>query len=171
MGLLKHRTEVAGIRDLEDGNVVDQVLLVRDIQRRQTRAGADYMRLSLADRTGVVTGFVWDEVEHACATARIGDPVRVIGTFSRHPTYGPQVTVDALGIPPEVDWEQLLAGPAATAGELERQVSELLASLRDRHLGILMETSLTSHRIWRSRCSTSSFPTTAASNTAARSYQ
>ena len=78
------------MRDLEDGNVLDQVLLVRDAQVRQTRAGSDYMRLSLADRTGVITGLVWDQVEHATATAQTGDPVRVIGTFSRHPSYGPR---------------------------------------------------------------------------------
>lgn len=114
MGRLKHRTKVSGILDLEDGNAVDQVLLVRDVQMRQTRTGSDYMRLSLADRTGVITGLVWDEVERASATARTGDPVRVIGTFSRHPSYGPQVTVQALDIPPEVDWERLLDGPVAT---------------------------------------------------------
>jgi 3'-5' exoribonuclease len=118
------------------------VLLVRDVQVRQTRTGSDYMRLSLADRTGVIIGLVWDEVEHASATARTGDPVRVIGTFSRHPSYGPQVTVQALDIPPEVDWERLLDGPVTPASELERQLGDLLGSLRDPHLAALMDALL-----------------------------
>ena len=100
------------------------------------------MRLSLADRTGVVAGLVWDDVEQASATAAAGEPVRVIGTFSEHPRYGPQVTVDALGIPLEVDWERLLDAPARPSRELERQLDELLASLRDPHLAALMDALL-----------------------------
>jgi 3'-5' exoribonuclease len=142
VGLLEHRTKISGIRDLEDGHALDQVLLVRDVQMRQTRTGSDYMRLSLADRTGVITGLVWDEVEHAYATTRTGDPVRVTGTFSRHRSYGPQVTVQSLDIPLEVDWERLLDGPVANARELERQLAELLAGLRKPHLAALMDTLL-----------------------------
>ena len=126
MGLLEDRTKIRDIRDLEDGNAVDQVLLVRDSERRQTRTGADFMRLARADRTGVVTGLVWDGVENASATARPGDPVRVVGMFSQHPRYGPQLIVEALDIPLELDWDRLLDGPTTPAGELERQLAVLL---------------------------------------------
>jgi hypothetical protein len=63
---------ICDVRDLRDGAAVDQVLLVRDRELRRTRTGADYMRLSLADRTGVVPAVVWDEVEQAAATATAG---------------------------------------------------------------------------------------------------
>jgi len=114
------------------------VLLVRDTELRQTRAGADFMRLSLADRTGVITGFVWDDVDEAVETARAGDPVRIVGTYSQHPRFGPQVTVDALDTPVEVDWNLLLDGPATPVAKLERQLDALLASLQDQHLAALM---------------------------------
>jgi 3'-5' exoribonuclease len=142
VGLLTHRTTIRDIRDLEDGNAVDQVLLVRDSELRQTRTGADFMRLVLADRTGVVTGLVWDDVENASATARPGDPVRVVGKFSQHPRYGPQLTVETLGIPLEVDWDRLLNGPATPDCELDRQLTALLGSLRDPHLVALMDAVL-----------------------------
>ncbi len=74
--------EVTSIRDLEHGNFVDQVVLVRNSEIRQTRAGADFMRLSLADRTGVVAGVVWDDVDQASVTARVGEPVQPSGTAS-----------------------------------------------------------------------------------------
>jgi hypothetical protein len=74
VGLLGDRTKIRDIRDLEDGNAVDQVLLVRDSELRQTPTGANFMRLALADRTGVITGLVWDDVQNASATARPGDP-------------------------------------------------------------------------------------------------
>jgi 3'-5' exoribonuclease len=81
---------------------------------------------------------VWDDVENGYATARPGDPVRVVGKFSQHPRYGPQLTVKALDIPLKVDWDRLLDGPATPVGELERQFAALLVSLRDPHLVALM---------------------------------
>ena len=87
------------VRDLQDGSAVDQVLLVREREIRRTRAGADYMRLALADRTGIVLAVVWDDVEEAAAAAAAGEPVRVIGSFAEHPRYGRQITVHSLARP------------------------------------------------------------------------
>jgi 3'-5' exoribonuclease len=118
------------------------VLLVRNHERRQTRAGADYLRLSLADRTGVVTGMVWDDLEHASMTARTGEPVRVTGVFSEHPRYGRQVTIRTLRIPEQVEWSRLIHGCSIPAVELERRVDALLATLQNAHLRALMDALL-----------------------------
>jgi hypothetical protein len=116
--LVSSSPNVPDLRDLRDGSTVDQVLLVREREIRQTRTGADYMRLALADRTGVVVAVVWDDVDEAAATATAGEPVRVIGTFSQHPRYGPQLTVQSVVAPLEVDWERLLDSPATPLAEL-----------------------------------------------------
>jgi 3'-5' exoribonuclease len=139
MATTSHPTTGPEVRDLEDGSAVDQVLLVRDRELRQTRAGADFMRLSLADRTGAVTGLVWDDVQHASDTARIGEPVRVTGSFQRHPRYGAQVTIAALEVPQDVNWERLLDGPATSIVELERGLDAILHGIEDPHLRRLME--------------------------------
>ena len=127
------------VRDLQDGRAVDQVLLVRERELRRTRSGADYLRLALADRTGVVAAVVWDDVEEAAATAAAGEPVRVIGSFSEHARYGPQITVQSLLAPLEIDWERLLDAPAIPVAELERKLDAHIAGLRDPHLAVLME--------------------------------
>jgi 3'-5' exoribonuclease len=127
------------VRDLRDGTSVDQVLLVRDREIRRTRSGADYMRLSLADRTGVVPAVVWDDVEKAAAAATAGEPVRVIGTFSEHRRYGPQLTVQSVLAPLEVDWERLLDSPATPVKELERRLDAHIAGLTEPHLAALTE--------------------------------
>jgi hypothetical protein len=92
--------------------VAVEVLLVGEREVRRTRAGTDYMRLSLTDRTGAVTAVVWDNVGQA------GEPIRVIGTFSEHPRYGPQIIVTDVLAPLEVDWERLLDSPAVPIAEL-----------------------------------------------------
>jgi 3'-5' exoribonuclease len=128
---------ICDVRDLRDGSPVDQVLLVREREIRRTRSGADYMRLSLADRTGVVPAVVWEDIEEAAATATAGDPVRVIGTFSQHPRYGPQLTVQSVLAPHEVDWERLLDSPATPVAELERRLDAHIARLAEPSLAAL----------------------------------
>jgi 3'-5' exoribonuclease len=130
---------VCDIRSLHDGTAVDQVMLVREREIRRTRAGTDYMRLALADRTGVVPAVVWDDIEQAAATATAGEPIRVIGTFSEHPRYGPQLTVQSVLAPPEVDWERLLDSPATPIADLERRLDAHTAGLAEPHLARLME--------------------------------
>jgi 3'-5' exoribonuclease len=130
---------ICDVRDLRDGSPVDQVLLVREREIRRTRSGADYMRLSLADRTGVVPAVVWDDIEKAAATATAGEPVRVIGTFSEHPRYGPQLRVQSVLTPLEIDWERLLDSPATPVAELERQLDAHIAGLAEPHVAALTE--------------------------------
>jgi 3'-5' exoribonuclease len=129
---------ICDVRDLRDGTAVDQVLLVREREIRCTRAGADYMRLSLADRTGVVPAVVWDNVEAAAATTAAGEPVRVIGTFSEHPHYGPQLTLQGVLPPLEVDWERLFDSPVTPVAELKRRLDAHIAELAEPNLAALV---------------------------------
>ena len=50
------------LNELTDGIEIDQVLLVRESERRQRRDGGDYLRLQLGDRTGAVACMVWEEL-------------------------------------------------------------------------------------------------------------
>jgi len=51
------------LNELTDGMEIDQVLLVRETERRQRRDGGEYLRLALGDRTGTVACMVWDALE------------------------------------------------------------------------------------------------------------
>ena len=50
------------LNELSDGMEIDQVLLVREVERRQRRDGGDYLRLQFGDRTGAVACMVWEEL-------------------------------------------------------------------------------------------------------------
>jgi 3'-5' exoribonuclease len=130
---------ICDVRDLRDGDPVDQVMLVRDREVRQTRSGADYLRLALADRTGSVAAVVWEDVELAAATACAGEPVRVLGQFAEHPRYGPQITVHVLLVPLDVDWDRLLDAPVVSVPDLEGRLDAHIAAVRDAQLGVLLE--------------------------------
>ncbi|MHB8842928.1 MAG: 3'-5' exoribonuclease YhaM family protein [Candidatus Aquicultor sp.] len=49
------------ITDLKSGDRINQFFLVKRKERRQTRAGKDYLDISLADRTGTLGAKIWSE--------------------------------------------------------------------------------------------------------------
>jgi len=129
------------VGEWHDACPVDAVLLVRDVERRQTRAGASFLRLTLADRSGSVAAVLWDADEDASQLAQLGAPIHVLGRFAEHPRYGPQVTISALRRPSddEVAWDDLLAGPQRPVPELEQDLESLIGSIEDEHLHGLVE--------------------------------
>ncbi len=84
------------VNELKDGQEIDQVLLVRQLERRPRRDGGDYLRLLLGDRTGAVPTMVWEGLEQTEALARAGEPVHVRGRYSVHPRFGPQINLREL---------------------------------------------------------------------------
>ncbi len=50
------------VNELTDGVEIDQVLIVREAERRQRRDGGEYLRLQLGDRTGALACMVWEEL-------------------------------------------------------------------------------------------------------------
>ncbi len=129
------------INELQDGAEIDQVLLVRDAERRRRRDGGDYLRLALGDRTGAVVCMVWEELGEIEELARRGEAVHVRGRYTVHPRFGPQINLRALEqpVPGSYAPEDLSDGPAHTVGQLEAEMRELLATVRRPHLRALLE--------------------------------
>jgi 3'-5' exoribonuclease len=126
--------------ELTDGAEVDQVLLVREAERRQRRDGGDYMRLQLGDRTASVSCMVWEELLEAEDAIRAGEPVRVSGRYIVHPRFGPQINLSRIepARPGSYDPAHLSDGPARELAQMEAELRELLATVRDPHLGELL---------------------------------
>jgi len=129
------------LNELSDGMEIDQVLLVREVERRQRRDGGDYLRLRLGDRTGAVVCMVWDELAEVEDIAHAGTPVRVSGRYTVHPRFGPQINLRALDAPApgSFDAMDLLDGPVRGVEQMEAEVRELLATIQQPHLRVLLE--------------------------------
>jgi 3'-5' exoribonuclease len=137
---------VAGmlVRDLQDGQDVDQVLLVRAMEIRSKRDGGEFLRLTLGDRSGRLTAMVWDDVAQMRELCGAGAPVHVRGRYELHPRWGAQLGLRALSpaAPGSFDLAELLDGPPRTAERMERDLRELIATVQDPHLRELLETIL-----------------------------
>src|SRR5271167_2476807 len=129
------------LNELSDGVEIDQVLLVRESERRQRRDGGDYLRLRLGDRTGTVICMVWEELEYGEELARAGAPVRVRGRYTIHPRFGPQINLRGLevALPGSFEIAELLDGPAREVDQMEGEVRELLGTIQEPHLRVLLE--------------------------------
>src|SRR5262249_28757968 len=101
------------VRDLEDGERIDHVLLVREREMRRKRDGGDYLRLVLGDRTGTVPANLWDDVSEIAKFCQPGVAIKVGGRLSVHTRYGPQLQVEAIreAEPNEYNLSDLLDGP------------------------------------------------------------
>ncbi len=106
---------------------IDQVLVVREAERRARRDGGEYLRLVLGDRTGAAPAMVWEDLADAEAVARAGEPVHVRGRYAVHPRFGPQINLRDLAPaqPGSYVPADLLDGPAREAEQMERDLREL----------------------------------------------
>src|SRR4051794_34349511 len=129
------------VRELEDGAEIDQVFLVKEVEARQKRDGGEFLKLVLGDRSGSVPAMVWDGVAQFRDLCVAGTPVRVIGRYAAHPRYGPQVTIRAVrqAAPDSFDLADLLDGPPRSAEQMEVDLHELVATVRNPHLRELLD--------------------------------
>ncbi len=129
------------VNEFSDGIEIDQVMLVREAERRQRRDGGDYLRLQLGDRTGAVVSMVWEELAGIEELARAGAAVHVRGRYTVHPRFGPQINLRGLteAVPGSYSPEDLLDGPARGVAQMEEEVRELLATIQEPHLRTLLE--------------------------------
>jgi 3'-5' exoribonuclease len=129
------------VRQLVDGQEIDQVLLVRERELRTKRDGAEFLRLTLGDRTGSVAAVLWDGVADLRAACEAGSCVRVAGRYGVHPRYGAQLTLRALrpAEPHEYDPADLFDGPPRSAAGMEADLRELVATVQDPHLRALLD--------------------------------
>ncbi len=129
------------VRELEHGQAVTQVLLVREAQRRSTRAGSDFLRVVLGDRTGTLVGVMWDCPEETFELAAVGIPLHVSGRYEVSERYGPQLRLTAMrpAAPGEYDLGELVDGSPRDVEQMEGDLRELVATIQSPHLRDLLE--------------------------------
>jgi 3'-5' exoribonuclease len=129
------------VRDLEDGQAVDCVFLVRERSLRKKRNGEDFLRLTLSDTTGSVPAVVWEQATEAHELAEPGEAVQVQGRYAISERYGPQLTVQSLAQAPPDQYAltDLLDGPAMSTEQMEADLRQLVETVRNPHLRRLLD--------------------------------
>ena len=119
------------------------MLLVRGAEARAKRDGGEFLRLTLADRTGSVVAMVWDDVERSARAVRARARRSTSrGRFRVHPRYGPQID---LARPARAAAGHVLRSPTSSTARraarehMEADLRELVATIQEPHLRTLLE--------------------------------
>jgi 3'-5' exoribonuclease len=129
------------VRELQDGCDIELVLGVRDAELRTRRAGGEYLRLTLGDRTGTLAAVAWEGATEVAACTAPGSIVRVRGRYSVHQRYGPQLVITAVRAAAEGEYDpaDLHDGPPRSVEHMEADLRELVATVRNAHLRRLLD--------------------------------
>jgi 3'-5' exoribonuclease len=138
-------------RDLVDGQEVESPFVVRECTRREKRNGEAFLKLRLGDVSGVVEAVVWDGVAQAAAAAVPGTVVIATGRYAIDSRYGGCLTVRTLTAASEGSYDpaDLLEGPPVPLERLIEDLRDLITTVQDSHLRILLERLLSDRSpIW-----------------------
>ena len=128
------------VRDLADGQEVNEIFVVRAHQRRQRRNGEPFLKLQLGDMSGAVEAVIWDEVEALAPLCPAGSVVRVLGRYSVDERYGAAVTVKRMRAAGEHEYElsDLTEAPPVPYEQMAAELSELIETIQRPHLRELL---------------------------------
>jgi 3'-5' exoribonuclease len=83
---------------------------------------------------------LWEELAEVEELARAGTPLRVRGRYTVHPRFGPQINLRGLEAaePGTFEMDDLLDGPARDVEQMESEVRELIETIQEPHLRMLL---------------------------------
>jgi len=119
------------ITELAAGGQIDQVFLATRKQLRPNRNGQLYLQVELADRSGAITGRMWNASDDDFEAFDEGDYVRVEGTVQLY-TGALQIIVTAIGRvdPRSVDESEFCVLSSADVERLTAELTRLLGTIR-----------------------------------------
>ena len=118
------------LKEYKDGDSVDDVFLLADRQLRANRNADLYLLATLRDKTGVMSGLMWNVTEESVARINTGDFVRVRGKVQLYQG-GLQMIVNRIESVPENGLD-----PADFHPQTARDVEPLFERMREILLGM-----------------------------------
>ncbi|HKJ65338.1 MAG TPA: HDIG domain-containing protein, partial [Desulfopila sp.] len=137
------------IEQLQEGERIDEVFLVKKARLAETRAGKPYLLLELADRTGEIGGPVWDNAEQAAGICQVGSFVHLRGAAQ---SYRDKLQLRIEAVRPvdadEVELADFVAASPHDLGEMARQIQKLVASVENGWVRKLLNRFFQKGEVW-----------------------
>ncbi len=142
------------VKELKDGDAVNEVFLLADKQLRANRNANLYLLASLRDKTGIISGLMWNVTEDGMQHITAGDIVRVRGKVQVFQG-GLQMIVTHIDLVPSSSYnlEDFQVQPQANVGPMLDRLKELLGSLDDAALRTLADCFMEDDALVDSLCS------------------
>src|SRR5262245_11356059 len=128
------------VNQLAERENVDQVFLVADKQLRANRNGNLYLQLRLTDKTGSLTGMLWNASDAMFNSVDTGNYLRVAGTTQ---IYNGQLQMIVTRIEPtdprQIDEQDFITVSTEEIDRLAQRLAEMLRAVKNVHLRNLAE--------------------------------
>lgn len=129
------------VADLKDGQAFDSLFLVREKEiRTSPRTGKSWLQVELADRTGRISGKMWDNFEQAAPTFARDDVVRVRGRVKLY-NEQKELAIDSLIAAKEADFDlaDFLPHTRENVEELYARLRQAVGGVKDEWLRKLLQ--------------------------------
>ncbi|MCA9061987.1 MAG: HD domain-containing protein [Planctomycetaceae bacterium] len=142
------------VKDLKDGDAVNEIFLLADKQLRANRNANLYLLATLRDSSGVISGLMWNVTEEGLAGVVAGDMVRVRGKVQCYQG-GLQMILTHLDLLTDGTWDpgDFEIRPQSNVGQLLERLKELLGAMTDPQLRILADCFLEDSDLVDALCS------------------
>jgi 3'-5' exoribonuclease len=141
------------VKELSDGDSVNEIYLLADKQLRANRNADMYLLATLRDKTGVVSGLMWNVSEDRMQHISAGDMVHVKGKVQLYQG-GLQMIMTYIDSASESSYnaEDFQTQPQANAGVLLDRLKELLSSIKCEKLRTLADCFLSDKALVDDMC-------------------
>ncbi|BHH81730.1 3'-5' exoribonuclease YhaM family protein [Desulforhopalus sp. 52FAK] len=131
--------KIAFVQALREGEAVNDIFLVKSSKLGETRAGKPYLVLTVMDKTGEISGPIWDDAPRYKKICVVGSVVQVCGSVQLYRDK-PQLKVDDVRL---VEQEGLDLGdffPASPRSreEMAGELQQLVRTVKDPFLKKLL---------------------------------
>lgn len=137
------------IEQLKEGDRVDDLFLVKSIKVGETRAGKPYLQLLVGDRSGEISGPVWEKVESVQLICVAGTVVRLAALVQSYRDKL-QLRIDDIGkIEQRVDESLFFPAARRKPEEMGEDVQAIIGTVSNPHLRKLLSHFYKQEESWQ----------------------
>ena len=137
------------IEQLREGDRLDDLFLVKSVRLSETKAGKDYLILTVVDRSGELSGPVWDNVETFQKVCVPGAFIQVTGIVQ---SYREKLQLKVDGIKEvdrnQVDLADFIAVSSKDLQQMAEEVQRLVRSVKNPFLKKLLNHFFKAGDLW-----------------------
>jgi len=136
------------VNELKDGDAVEEVYLLADKQLRANRNAQLYLLASLRDRTGLISGLMWNVSEELVSHFSAGDFVRVKGKVQLYQGGLQMILAHIHSVPADgLDPDEFHPQVGADVERLLGRMREILGTVDEPNLRALLECFLADEQL------------------------
>ena len=127
------------IENIQDGQNVEGLFLVSEMNRAETRAGKPYLTLQVMDKAGSLTGRVWDNADHWEKECFPGKVVFLKGLAQ---SYKGAIQLNIVSVnrvtDKDVDFMEFAPATPRNITEMAAELLDIVKSIKDHHVKKLL---------------------------------